>query len=93
MTPALLIRLQPIGLASKQARISYRAIHSSLVTRASDPRIQDLGREIHDEYSVIREHYGQIESHQAPLTKANTTQTSRYAANRIPPPSRAHRDD
>ncbi|GME36021.1 Triacylglycerol lipase [Neofusicoccum parvum] len=48
-----------IGLVSRELRISYRAIHSSAVTRAADPRLNDLdlGKEIRDEYAAIREHY------------------------------------
>ncbi|KAL1631200.1 lipase 2 [Neofusicoccum ribis] len=51
--------MQTIGLVSRELRISYRAIHSSAVTRAADPRLNDLdlGKEIRDEYAAIREHY------------------------------------
>ncbi|KAF4545580.1 Triacylglycerol lipase [Lasiodiplodia theobromae] len=59
MTSALHLRRQTIGLLSKGSHISYRAIHTSPVTRASDPRIDDLdlGHKYHDEFAALRDTY------------------------------------
>ncbi|KAL1622496.1 lipase 2 [Diplodia seriata] len=59
MTSALLIRRQTIGFLAKDLRASYRTIHSSPVTRASDPRIDDLdlGHEYRDEFAALRDKY------------------------------------
>ncbi|KAK0642853.1 Lipase 2 [Lasiodiplodia hormozganensis] len=59
MTSALHLRRQTIGLLSKGSHISYRAIHTSPVTRASDPRIDDLdlGHKYHDEFAALRDKY------------------------------------
>lgn len=64
MTSALRLRRQTIGLLSKGSHISYRAIHTSPVTRASDPRIDDLdlGHKYHDEFAALRDKYGPQQS-------------------------------
>ncbi|KAF2140006.1 uncharacterized protein K452DRAFT_299970 [Aplosporella prunicola CBS 121167] len=49
-------RCRQFGIATKQANALCRALSSS-ASRKQDPRLSDLGREIRDEYAVLREEY------------------------------------